>query len=262
MLERLCALFSYRAGQKNIRFTCHLAPDTPTFIVTDETRLLQILANLVANALKFTPQGTVSVIGSLVRTDGEYCTLRFAVQDSGIGISPNDAARLFTSFTQLDTTPSKAYGGTGLGLAISKELAELLGGTIGVLSNTGEGSVFWFTIRCKVLVGAAGQLCPGAARRPTPPVPRQAPLTSESPRILLVDDNAINQKVAARLLAKLNCHVEVASDGYEAIARATAPNASYQLILMDIQMPGLDGIAATRAIKAQLGESPARPLWP
>ncbi len=252
LLDRLSALFSYRANQKNIRFNYLVTPETPTFIVTDETRLLQILANLVANAIKFTVQGTVNVVASLVRTEGEYCTLRFAVQDSGIGISPNDAARLFTSFTQLDTTPSKAYGGTGLGLAISKELAELLGGTIGVLSNTGEGSVFWFTIRCQVLTADPA---PAPAALPTPPAApfTDAAFTGEAARILLVDDNAINQKVAARLLAKLNCHVEVASDGYEAIARATAPNAAYQLILMDIQMPGLDGIAATRAIKAQLG---------
>gem|GEM_PF-769007 len=253
LLDRLSALFSYRANQKNIRFSYHVTPETPTFIVTDETRLLQILANLVANAIKFTVQGTVNVVTSLVRTEGDYCTLRFAVQDSGIGISPNDAARLFTSFTQLDTTPSKAYGGTGLGLAISKELAELLGGTIGVLSNTGEGSVFWFTIRCQILTAdpdPVQEALPAAL----PPPPATDTLLAGAPlRILLVDDNAINQKVAARLLAKLNCHVEVASDGYEAIARATAPNAAYQLILMDIQMPGLDGIAATRAIKAQLG---------
>ena len=253
LLDRLSALFSYRANQKNIRFNYLVTPETPTFIVTDETRLLQILANLVANAIKFTVQGTVNVVASLVRTEGEYCTLRFAVQDSGIGISPNDAARLFTSFTQLDTTPSKAYGGTGLGLAISKELAELLGGTIGVLSNTGEGSVFWFTIRCQVLTADPAP----APELPAPVVtpPAEITFTGEPSRILLVDDNAINQKVAARLLAKLNCHVEVASDGYEAIARATAPNAAYQLILMDIQMPGLDGIAATRAIKAQLGSA-------
>jgi len=253
LLDRLSALFSYRANQKNIRFNYHVTPETPTFIVTDETRLLQILANLVANAIKFTVQGTVNVVASLVRTEGEYCTLRFAVQDSGIGISPNDAARLFTSFTQLDTTPSKAYGGTGLGLAISKELAELLGGTIGVLSNTGEGSVFWFTIRCQVLTADPAPVLKLPAPVATPPA--ETTFTSEPSRILLVDDNAINQKVAARLLAKLNCHVEVASDGYEAIARATAPNAAYQLILMDIQMPGLDGIAATRAIKAQLGSA-------
>ncbi|QKG51993.1 PAS domain S-box protein [Hymenobacter sp. BRD67] len=249
MLDRLSALFSYRASQKNIRFTYLLTPDMPAFVVTDETRLLQILANLVANAIKFTPQGTVTVVGSVVRTEGEFCTLRFAVQDSGIGISPNDAARLFTSFTQLDTTPSKAYGGTGLGLAISKELAELLGGTIGVLSNTGEGSIFWFTIRCQISAMAP-------VPEPAPELPAIAePGASQRPHILLVDDNAINQKVAARLLAKLHCEVDVASDGYEAIARATAPGATYQLILMDIQMPGLDGIAATRAIKAQLGES-------
>ena len=253
LLDRLSALFSYRANQKNIRFNYHVTPETPTFIVTDETRLLQILANLVANAIKFTVQGTVNVVASLVRTEGEYCTLRFAVQDSGIGISPNDAARLFTSFTQLDTTPSKAYGGTGLGLAISKELAELLGGTIGVLSNTGEGSVFWFTIRCQVLTADPAPVLELPAPVVTPTV--ETTFASEPARILLVDDNAINQKVAARLLAKLNCHVEVASDGYEAIARATAPNAAYQLILMDIQMPGLDGIAATRAIKAQLGST-------
>ena len=254
LLDRLSALFTYRASQKNIRFSYHVTPDTPTFLVTDETRLLQILANLVANAIKFTVQGTVNVVASLVRSEGEYCTLRFAVQDSGIGISPNDAARLFTSFTQLDTTPSKAYGGTGLGLAISKELAELLGGTIGVLSNTGEGSVFWFTIRCQILT--ADPTPPPPALPAPAEVPPAAPaFTSEPSRILLVDDNAINQKVAARLLAKLNCHVEVASDGYEAIARATAPSADYQLILMDIQMPGLDGIAATRAIKAQLGSA-------
>jgi len=250
LLDRLRALFLYRANQKNLRFTCHLAPGTPANVITDETRLLQILANLIANAIKFTSQGTVSVVVSATRAEGDFYTLRFAVQDSGIGISVADAARLFTSFTQLDTTPSKAYGGTGLGLAISKELAELLGGTIGVVSDSGEGSIFWFTIRCRV---------PAPVQAAAPPAPIQLPeplagaLPGPPARILLVDDNTINQKVAARLLAKLNCEVDIASDGYEAITRATAPGAAYQLVFMDIQMPGLDGIAATRAIKSQLG---------
>jgi PAS domain S-box-containing protein len=252
LLDRLRALFLYRANQKNLRFTCHLAPGTPTTVITDETRLLQILANLIANAIKFTAQGTVSVVVSSARAEGEYHTLRFAVQDSGIGISAADAARLFTSFTQLDTTPSKAYGGTGLGLAISKELAELLGGTIGVVSDAGEGSIFWFTIRCRVPSQAPAALEAAPAQVLLPPLP--AGVTSgPAARVLLVDDNIINQKVAARLLAKLNCEVDIASDGYEAITRATAPGAAYQIILMDIQMPGLDGIAATRAIKAQMG---------
>jgi CheY-like chemotaxis protein/nitrogen-specific signal transduction histidine kinase/HPt (histidine-containing phosphotransfer) domain-containing protein len=249
LLDRLRALFLYRANQKNLRFTCHLAPGTPASIITDETRLLQILANLIANAIKFTAQGTVSVVVSSARAEGDFYTLRFAVQDSGIGISATDAARLFTSFTQLDTTPSKAYGGTGLGLAISKELAELLGGNIGVVSDSGEGSIFWFTIRCQVPTAAAAIPVVAAAE----PAPVASVRPGPAPHVLLVDDNTINQKVAARLLAKLNCEVDIASDGYEAITRATAPGAAYQLIFMDIQMPGLDGIAATRAIKAQLG---------
>ena len=255
LLDRLRALFLYRANQKNLRFTCHLAPGTPAAVITDETRLLQILANLIANAIKFTAQGTVSVVVSSARAEGEYHTLRFAVQDSGIGISAADAARLFTSFTQLDTTPSKAYGGTGLGLAISKELAELLGGTIGVVSDAGEGSIFWFTIRCRVPAQALPEAAPVAAA--APPLALVDAPAGLAARVLLVDDNIINQKVAARLLAKLNCEVDIASDGYEAITRATAPGAAYQIILMDIQMPGLDGIAATRAIKAQMG--PASP---
>ncbi|MGI4875040.1 MAG: PAS domain S-box protein [Janthinobacterium lividum] len=249
LLDRLHAFFAYRASQKNLRFSCHLAPGTPAVIISDETRLLQILSNLVVNALKFTTYGSVSIVASMDEEEpgpAGYRTLRFAVQDSGIGIAPDDAARLFTSFTQLDTTPSKAYGGTGLGLAISKELAELLGGTIGVISNVGDGSTFWFTISCQV---------PEQSELPAPKLvqPTSRFLLQHNAYVLLVDDNTINQKVAQRQLEKLGCRVDVASDGYEAIARATAPGAAYQLILMDIQMPGLDGIAATSAIRAQLG---------
>lgn len=253
LLERLHSLFTYRAHQKDLRFTYHFSPKAPALIISDEVRLLQILANLVNNAIKFTSQGTVSVIVSVEnQEDDNWCVLRFAVQDSGIGISADDAARLFTSFTQLDTTPSKAYGGTGLGLAISKELAELLGGTIGVISDVGQGSTFWFTIRCRT----AEALAPVPAAEPSPATPASLNYSENaSPRILLVDDNPINQKVAARLLTKLGCRVDVASDGYEAIARATQPTADYRLILMDIQMPGLDGIASTRAIREQLGSA-------
>ncbi|WP_046243422.1 PAS domain S-box protein [Hymenobacter terrenus] len=247
VMERIRALFIYRAEQKHIRFTYHITPHTPRYVMTDEVRLLQILSNLVANAIKFTNEGTVAIIVSSVSTDGELHTLRFAVQDSGIGISSDNASLLFTNFTQLDTTPSKAYGGTGLGLSISRQLAELLGGEIGVLSDEGEGSVFWFTITAR------------AARAED--VPAVAPVRTESvfqpfaapPRVLLVDDNAINQKVGLRLLSKLGCQVEVAGDGREAIARATGADAPYDIIFMDIQMPEMDGVAATAEIRRLLG---------
>ena len=245
-LERLRSLFIYRAEQKGLRFTYHITSHTPAWVVTDEIRLLQILSNLVANALKFTETGTVSVVVSSVSTDGERHILRFAVQDSGIGISPLDAARLFTDFTQLDHSPSKAYGGTGLGLAISRQLAERLGGEIGVFSDVGEGSVFWFTINCRAAtsheVPAARPVRAGRLERFATP-----------PRVLLVDDNSINQKVGERLLSKLGCEVTVAADGPEAIACATAPTARFDLVFMDIQMPGMDGIAATRVLRQRLG---------
>ena len=248
VMERIRSLFIYRAEQKNIRFTYHITPHTPPFVMTDEVRLLQILSNLVANAIKFTNEGTVAIVVSSVSTDGELHTLRFAVQDSGIGISSDNASLLFTNFTQLDTTPSKAYGGTGLGLSISRQLAELLGGEIGVLSDEGEGSVFWFTIIARAV--RLDEL-PVAD-----PVREQVfqPFTA-SPRVLLVDDNAINQKVGLRLLSKLGCRVDVASSGPEAIALAAAPAADYHIIFMDIQMPDMDGVAATAEIRRRLGSA-------
>ncbi|MDB5235405.1 MAG: hypothetical protein JWR44_2398 [Hymenobacter sp.] len=249
VMERIRSLFIYRAEQKNIRFTYHITPHTPRYVMTDEVRLLQILSNLVANAIKFTNEGTVGIVVSSVSTDGELHTLRFAVQDSGIGISSDNASLLFTNFTQLDTTPSKAYGGTGLGLSISRQLAELLGGEIGVLSDEGEGSVFWFTISARE---AAVEDLPAAV-----PVRSEATFQpfDAAPRVLLVDDNAINQKVGLRLLTRLGCDVDVASGGPEAIALATAATPGYNIIFMDIQMPDMDGVAATAEIRRLLGNA-------
>ncbi|WP_426061707.1 PAS domain S-box protein [Hymenobacter sp. B1770] len=248
VMERIRALFIYRAEQKHIRFTYHITPHTPRYVMTDEVRLLQILSNLVANAIKFTNEGTVAIIVSSVSTDGELHTLRFAVQDSGIGISSDNASLLFTNFTQLDTTPSKAYGGTGLGLSISRQLAELLGGEIGVLSDEGEGSVFWFTIAAReARVEDMPEVAP--VREPV-----YQPFVAV-PRVLLVDDNAINQKVGQRLLTKLGCEVDVAGGGPEAIALATAADAGYNIIFMDIQMPDMDGVAATAEIRRLLGKA-------
>ncbi|SET51309.1 PAS domain S-box protein [Hymenobacter actinosclerus] len=274
-LEKIYSLFSNRANQKRLKFTYHFTPTTPRFIITDETRLLQILSNLTSNAIKFTSQGTVSIIvsavaaadvedgaaadvvadaaaGGAVEAGKDDYLVRFAVQDSGIGISPDDEKLLFTNFTQLDTTPTKAFGGTGLGLAISKQLADMLGGEIGVYSNVGEGSTFWFTIRCQVALNEEEIV---QERRLARERPQEVVRFETNPRILLVDDNPINQKVASRLLDKLGCTVTVAADGFEAISRAIAPDTSYDLIFMDIQMPEMDGVTAMREIRRRLGPS-------
>ena len=248
VMERIRALFIYRAEQKHIRFTYHITQHTPRYVLTDEVRLMQILSNLVANAIKFTNEGTVGIVVSSVSTDGELHTLRFAVQDSGIGISSDNANLLFTNFTQLDTTPSKAYGGTGLGLSISRQLAELLGGEIGVLSDEGEGSVFWFTISAREIQVEDLPVVAPVRNEAAAFQPFEAP-----PRVLLVDDNAINQKVGQRLLTKLGCEVDVASGGPEAIDLVEAPGAAYNIIFMDIQMPEMDGVAATAEIRRRLG---------
>ncbi|WP_139921017.1 PAS domain S-box protein [Hymenobacter sp. DG01] len=249
-LDKIHSLFANRANQKHLTFTYHITPHTPRFIITDETRLLQILSNLTSNAIKFTSSGTVSIIVSSTVTDGEEHTLRFAVQDSGIGISEENEKLLFTNFTQLDTTPTKAFGGTGLGLAISKQLAELLGGEIGVYSNVGDGSTFWFTIRCQVALNEEQIVQERLTARERP---QEVVRFESAPRVLLVDDNPINQKVATRLLDKLGCDIVVASDGFEAISRATAPKAHYDLIFMDIQMPEMDGVTAMQEIRQRLG---------
>ena len=252
-LDKIHSLFANRASQKDLQFTYNVTPQTPRFIVTDETRLLQILSNLTSNAIKFTAQGTVSIqVATIeIETEGDAHLLRFAVKDSGIGISEDNAKLLFTNFTQLDTTPTKSFGGTGLGLAISKQLSELLGGEIGVDSDVNQGSTFWFTIRCAVAHNEAEIVQERVTARERP---QEVVRFDSVPRVLLVDDNPINQKVATRLLDKLGCHVEVASDGFEAISKADSTRKVYDLIFMDIQMPEMDGVTAMREIRRRLGK--------
>ncbi|QNH63689.1 PAS domain S-box protein [Hymenobacter sediminicola] len=251
-LDKIHSLFANRAQQKHLTFTYHIAPNTPRFIITDETRLLQVLSNLTSNAIKFTAQGTVSIVVSTMTREGDDYTLRIAVQDSGIGISEDNAKLLFTNFTQLDTTPTKSFGGTGLGLAISKQLAELLGGEIGVFSNEGDGSTFWFTLRCRAAYNEEEIVQERLASRE-----RASDISrfDVAPRVLLVDDNPINQKVATRLLDKLGCDIAMADNGFEAISKATAPNAVFDLIFMDIQMPEMDGLTAMHEIRRRLGKA-------
>ncbi|WP_210489299.1 PAS domain S-box protein [Rufibacter aurantiacus] len=246
-LEKIHNLFANRATQKDLTFTYDISEDTPRYIITDETRLLQILSNLTSNAIKFTNEGSVRVEVSRVGGEGDEHLLMFQVKDSGIGICEEDIRLLFTNFTQLDNSSSKTFGGTGLGLAISKQLSELLGGEIGVESEAGKGSTFWFTILCQEAENVKQIHDQLQSSKELEEIGKFDP----EPVILLVDDNQINQKVALKLLERMGCHADVASNGYEAIEKATQKR--YDLIFMDIQMPEMDGVTATRELKKLKG---------
>ncbi|WP_161947787.1 PAS domain S-box protein [Rufibacter ruber] len=248
-LEKIHSLFANRANQKDLEFTYFISEDTPRYIVTDETRLLQILSNLTSNAIKFTNEGAVSVEVKRLQSEGDQHLLQFRVNDSGIGISEEDIRLLFTNFTQLDNSSSKSFGGTGLGLAISKQLSELLGGEIGVESEVGKGSTFWFTITCREATNVTQINEMLLSSKELEEIGKFNP----SPTLLLVDDNQINQKVALKLLERMGCYADVASNGFEAIEKAVAT--PYDLIFMDIQMPEMDGVTATKELKKLLGSS-------
>jgi signal transduction histidine kinase/ActR/RegA family two-component response regulator len=208
--------------------------DETVLLALDETRLRQVLLNLLANALKFTAQGQVSARLAIGPAPGQ---LRFEIADTGIGIAPDVQARLFRRFSQADSSISRAYGGAGLGLAISKALVTQMGGEIGVDSVEGQGSCFWVALSAQPVTPAA-----------TPAV-AQARLEAErAPRVLLVDDHPMNRELGHALLTLAGCEVTTADDGTQAVETARLDD--FDLILMDVHMPGMDGLAATRAIRA------------
>ncbi|WP_071781103.1 PAS domain S-box protein [Adhaeribacter aquaticus] len=246
-LEKIHSLFDNRATQKDLTFTYNITSDTPRFIRSDETRLLQVLSNLTSNAIKFTNSGGIHIEVNTPKVENNFYTIQFRVIDSGIGITELDKKILFTNFTQLDNSSTKSFGGTGLGLAISKHLSELLGGEIGVESVYGEGSTFWFTIKCERAFNEAEILNNKQIREEE----KQVQHFEDSPEILLVDDNAINLKVAEQILIRMGCRPDIAYNGFEAIEMAISKR--YDVIFMDIQMPEMDGITATNEIKKMLG---------
>ncbi|TPE44294.1 PAS domain S-box protein [Pontibacter mangrovi] len=246
-LGKIHSLFANRAQQKDLNFTYTLEPDVPRHIITDETRLLQVLSNLTSNAIKFTNAGDVSIHVSAKKLSSKNYRLHVRVKDSGIGISPEDQQLLFTDFTQLDNSSTKTFGGTGLGLAISKQLTHLLGGDIGVESIPGDGSVFWFNI--KVREASPAEMEEQRLRQQQQH--QEFKTLQFQPYVLLVDDNQINQKVAQKQLERLGCITDIASNGYEAIDHAIKNK--YDIIFMDIQMPEMDGVTATKHIKEKLG---------
>lgn len=241
LVEGTLALFYSRASEKGLSLRSEFAEDAPQAVLGDPVRLRQILANFLNNAIKFTEQGEVVVLVSSSQRFPEG--VRLAVRDTGIGIPEERQAQLFEAFTQADASTTRKYGGTGLGLAICRRLAEMMGGHIGVQSKPNEGSTFYVDLPLLVLEARLVMASETQTANP-------AELDSQTlvdRRILLVEDNEVNRKVAIRLLEKLDLQVDVAANGLEAVEKATSQH--YDLILMDCQMPEMDGYEATVRIR-------------
>ena len=241
MLDQITRALSVRASEKGLCFYCRMPEQTPDAVVGDRMRLQQVLLNLAGNAIKFTERGDVEIGVRSLSHDGE-ALLDFAVRDTGIGIPPAAMEHLFHPFTQADASTTRRFGGTGLGLSISKNLVERMGGTIRVESEVGRGSTFSFAIRLPL----AKELPPDFEAPVALPTAACGQL-----RVLLVEDNPANQKLASYILQDRGHKVEIAGDGQEAIA-LTEQN-RYDVILMDVQMPGMNGLGATEVIRKREG---------
>jgi PAS domain S-box-containing protein len=245
VLENLTSLTAQQIEAKGLSLDLDIAPELVSLpLLGDPLRLGQILLNLTGNAIKFTAEGAITLRVRPVQETPADVLLRFEVRDSGIGISPEDQKRLFNAFEQADGSTTRKYGGTGLGLAISKRLSQMMGGAIGVESQVGSGSTFWFTAKLTKMVEA-----PNTGFETTA-TSAEVNLRSRfsGTRILLVEDEPINQEVSRELLEDAGLHVELAEDGAEAVAMARQKD--YSLILMDLQMPTMSGTDAARAIRA------------
>ncbi|HEX2066975.1 MAG TPA: ATP-binding protein, partial [Candidatus Thermoplasmatota archaeon] len=239
-VEECLAIVGPRAKEKGLEARAAFAPGVPERIVGDPARLRQVLLNLLSNAVKFTDRGTVAVHVEAKPLGGGRHELHFAVADTGMGIPPEKFDRLFRSFSQVDSSTTRTHGGTGLGLAISKRLVELMGGRIWAESTPGKGSTFHFTLNASQAIPPVPAAASAFAPDPAPP-PRGL-------AVLLAEDNPVNQRVALRMLERLGLAADVAGNGEEAVD--AVQRRAYDVVLMDVQMPRLDGFGATRRIRA------------
>lgn len=243
-LEDLNDILAIRAQDKGLEYISMIDPEVPSLLKGDPGRLRQVLTNLISNAIKFTEKGEVKIHVSLENEDEEKATIRFEVTDTGIGIPRDKQDILFEPFTQVDSSSTRRYGGTGLGLSISKHLVELMGGEIGFESEEGKGTTFWFTLPL--------------LKQPAPQPPAMELIegiaTLKDTHILVVDDNPTNRLVLMRLLGSWQCRAEEASNGRMALAMlrsALDKNDPFQIAILDMQMPDMDGLELGRAIRQE-----------
>ena len=244
VLQGVADTFTYQMREKDLTYRVEVADKVPAALEGDAGRLRQILINLVGNAIKFTDRGGVTVRVIVTDEGPEETGLRFEVADSGVGIAADKQARLFDAFTQADATTTRNYGGTGLGLTISRQLAQAMGGGMGLESTEGLGSTFWFTAR----FGRASRERLRNWQATETPRAAGAPRPGSDLRILLVEDNKVNQKVALGMLGKLGYRAECADLGTEALRLLAEKD--YDLVFMDVQMPGMGGLEVTERLRA------------
>jgi PAS domain S-box-containing protein len=245
-VDEVARLLAIQAHAKGLELEVSCDPELPERVRGDPNRLRQILLNLGGNAVKFTSRGSVRISIGVIESGAQHVLVRFEVRDSGIGIPKDRLESLFKPFTQVDASTTRRFGGTGLGLSIVRRLVDLMHGTCSVESEPGVGSRFWFTARF-----GQSSVAPQAGAQPARPTDGEDASHAAVPRrrLLMAEDNVVNQRVAARLLEKMGYVVDVVNDGREALAAWS--RGGYDAILMDCQMPEMDGYAATREIRRQ-----------
>jgi len=251
MASDVCELVRPTTERKSVALTCHVEKRVPALVKGDSKRFRQILINLMGNAAKFTEAGEIELGVSVAETTEDRVKLLAEVRDTGIGIAEDQWKRIFEPFRQIDDSPARKYEGTGLGLSIAKKLVELMGGDIWVESTLGQGSVFRFTVWMDRSHPGA-DFKKGATEASHPDNSKAATMTDlkrAGLRVLLAEDNPVNQKLACLMLNKAGVEADVAGSGREALDTYTGDPGRYSLILMDVQMPGMDGLQATRAIR-------------